>query len=84
MNQGTRPLQPKWLFYGLSFLVPIAGIIIGAVYMSRPEREAKDFGKRCLIAAVLYFVAACCCIIMYISVYIVLAIGLRGAEGYSG
>jgi hypothetical protein len=83
MNQGTQPLKPKWLFYGLSFLVPIAGIIIGAIFMSKPDAEAKDFGKRCLIAAVTYFVAACCCIIAYISVYIVLAIGLRGMEGFN-
>jgi len=83
MNEGSRPLEPKWLFYGLSFLVPIAGIVIGAIYMSKPDAEAKAFGKKCLIAAIAYFVAACCCVIVYIALYLALAIGMFGMEGVS-
>ncbi len=83
MNDQKHPLQPKWLYYALSFFIPVAGIIIGAVYMSRPDREAKDFGKKCLIAAVAYFVAACCCIIAYIATYMVFAFVMFGTEGIS-
>ncbi len=77
MRQNDDILKPQWLFYGISFFIPIAGIVIGAVYMSKPDRGAKDFGKRCMIAAVAYFIAACCCIIAYAAIYVVLAMLFR-------
>jgi hypothetical protein len=43
--------EPAWLFYVLSFIVPIAGIIIGVIYLAKPDEELKRFGKTCLIFA---------------------------------
>ena len=79
----SQSLRPKWLFYCLSFFVPVAGIVIGAIYMSKPDAEAKDFGKKCLTAAITYFVAACCCIIAYTSIYVVFVFVMAGTEGFS-
>jgi hypothetical protein len=72
MNNGDKPLEPKWLFYIISFLVPLAGIIIGAIYMGKPDPECKRFGKNCLIAAIAYFVVMCVCVILFLLFYFVL------------
>lgn len=72
MTNGDKPLEPKWLFYIISFLIPIAGIIIGAIYMSKPDPDCKQFGKNCLIAAIAYFVVICICVILYILIYVVI------------
>jgi hypothetical protein len=42
----------KILFYILSFLIPIVGIIIGVVYYSKADPESKHVGKMCIILAV--------------------------------
>ena len=41
----------KIVFYILSFLIPIVGIIIGIVLYSRPDPESKRVGKNCIIIA---------------------------------
>jgi membrane protein YdbS with pleckstrin-like domain len=52
------PAQPqisegmKILFYILSFLFWLIGIIIGAIYYSKPDPESKHVGKMCIILAV--------------------------------
>ena len=69
---GEKPLEPEWLFYVLSFLVPLAGIIIGAIYMGKPAPECKRFGKNCLIAAIAYFVVMCVCVILFFLIYVLL------------
>jgi hypothetical protein len=79
VSNGDKPLEPKWLFYVISFLIPIAGIIIGAIYMSKPDLECKQFGKNCLIAAIAYFVVICICIILYLLFYFVLFASIFGA-----
>lgn len=43
----------RTLFYILSFLIPIAGIIIGIIYYMKPEPELKRFGRNCILIAVL-------------------------------
>jgi len=43
--------EPAWLFYILSFIVPIAGIVIGVIYLAKNDDEMKRFGKTCLIVA---------------------------------
>jgi hypothetical protein len=65
MSNGDKPLEPAWLWYILSFIIPILGIILGAIYMSKPEPENKRFGKNCIIAAVISFVVVICCVILY-------------------
>ena len=49
-GQGDAPVDDsvKILFYILSFLIPIAGIIIGIIYHSKLEPWHKEFGKKCL------------------------------------
>jgi len=76
MADGDKPLEPKWLFYLISFFVPVAGIIIGAIYMSKPDAERKKFGRNCLIAAVAYFVATCVFVILLLFLYLVVIGGV--------
>jgi len=74
VSNGDKPLEPEWLWYILSFIIPILGIILGAIYLGKPEPENKRFGKNCLIAAVIYFVVVACCVVLYF-VFIVGIIG---------
>ncbi len=80
MNNGTQPLEPRWLWYILSFIIPILGVVLGAIYLSKPEEENKKFGKNRLIAAVAYFVVVICCVVIYF-VFIagILGLSLTGA-----
>jgi len=41
----------KILFYILSFLIFIVGLIIGLVYYTKDDPESKEVGKMCLILA---------------------------------
>jgi hypothetical protein len=52
----------KILLYVVSFLVPLAGIIIGVIYMGKEDEESKALGKTCLIIAIVAFVLVCCCV----------------------
>jgi hypothetical protein len=52
----------KILLYVVSFLVPVAGIILGVIYMGKEDEESKALGKVCLIIAIVAFVLICCCI----------------------
>jgi len=51
----------KILLYIVSFLVPVAGIIIGVIYMGKEDEESKALGKVCLIIAIVAFVLVFCC-----------------------
>ncbi len=61
MTNGNKPLEPKVLWYILSFIIPLLGIILGILYMTKPEPEVKAFGKNCLIAAIVAIVLWCLC-----------------------
>jgi len=55
----TKPLMStglKVVLYVLSVLIPIAGIIIGLVFMSRDDPEDRHVGKMCLILGVVAIV----------------------------
>lgn len=65
MVNGEKPPEPRWLFYILSFVIPIVGIILGVIYLTKDDLESKDFGKKCIIAAVLFIIACCVCYILY-------------------
>mgnify|MGYP001348224980 CR=1 FL=1 len=41
------------LLYILSFFIPLAGFIVGAIYASKEEEHFKQVGKNCLIFSVL-------------------------------
>jgi hypothetical protein len=50
----------KFLLYALSFFMPLVGIIVGIVFMSRPDPESKGLGKACLIISIAAIVLWCC------------------------
>ena len=49
-GEGEPPMEDnsRYLFYILSFLIPLAGVIIGIIYHGKPEPWHKEFGKKCL------------------------------------
>jgi len=65
------PPEPTALFYVLSFVIPLAGIILGAIYLSKPDAANKKFGKMCLTLALtcigVIIVAYCCFFGAYLS-----------------
>jgi len=46
----------KALLYIISFFIPIVGIIVGAIYISKPEDEYKQVGKMCIVLGIVSFV----------------------------
>lgn len=64
---GAAPRAPaisdgmKILFYLLSFLIWIAGIIIGVIYYSKDDPESKEVGKNCIIIAIISLVLGTVC-----------------------
>jgi hypothetical protein len=50
----------KFLLYVLSFMMPVVGIIIGVIFMSRPDPESKGLGQTCLILGIVSIVLWCC------------------------
>jgi hypothetical protein len=63
-----RPPEPAWLFYVLSFIVPIVGIIIGVIYLAKADEELKRFGKTCLIFAAIPIALFLLCMLVVIIV----------------
>ena len=57
-GQGDPPMEGgiKTLLYIVSFIFPIAGVILGVIYIGKPEPWHKEFGKTCLQLALLSFV----------------------------
>jgi len=51
----------KALFYILSILIPIVGIIVGIIWMNDQDPEKKVVGKNCLIIAIVVMVLSCIC-----------------------
>ena len=70
--------EPRPLFYVLSFIIPIAGIILGAIYLSKPDDEMKKFGKTCLIIALIPIILLILMICCYILFYVVFIVGYFG------
>ncbi len=64
MTNGNKPLEPKILWYILSFIIWPMGIILGIIYLKKPEPDVKAFGKNCLIAGIIMVVLLCLCIIL--------------------
>jgi hypothetical protein len=65
------PPEPAWLFYVLSFLLPIAGAVIAAIFMSKADEASRRFGKNCLIAVLaLYGMTIVCFFLMFFSVLV--------------
>ncbi len=56
------------LLYILSFFIPLAGFIVGAIYASKEEEHYKHVGKNCLIFSTLNIVLVLFSYIMIASI----------------
>jgi|GEM_PF-2459278 prolipoprotein diacylglyceryltransferase len=59
MMEEKTTLEPQSLWYALSFIVPVVGIILGINYGRREAPESKRFGKKATVAAILGVLAYC-------------------------
>jgi len=55
----------KILLLIVSFIIPVAGIIIGVIYLQRPDPASQQFGKQALVAALSFFGLFCLCFACY-------------------
>lgn len=55
------PPEPAWLFYVLSFVLPVAGAVIAAIFMSKADGASRRFGRNCLIAVLALYGAIILC-----------------------
>ncbi len=69
MAEDKTTLEPAWLWYFLSFVIPVVGIILGLRYRRRAAPESREFGKKTIIAAVLGVIA---CLGFYLVWFIIL------------
>jgi len=53
----------KFFLYVLSFAIPLAGLILGLVYMSKGDPESKSLGTACLIIAIVSTILYCCVVV---------------------
>ena len=51
----------KTLFIILAILVPIVGVILGIIWLTKSTKEEKALGKLTLIIAILMWVLGCIC-----------------------
>ena len=61
------------LFYLLSFLIPIAGFVIGAIYSSNNNPENQAVGKNCLYVSIGTILIGCLC-------YCLMFMGIMGSD----
>lgn len=76
---AEAPPEPKWLFFVISFFVPVAGIVLGAIYLSKPDDPNKEFGKYCLLAALVNFalgMSVALCVVVFYLAFVVFYLGL--------
>ena len=50
----------KIILYVLSFAIPIVGIIVGIIFMSKGDPESNSLGKTCLAISIVAIVIGCC------------------------
>ena len=55
----------KFFLYAISFFIPLAGVIIGVIFLSRPDPESKSLGQTCLILGIVSFVLSCCLAVVF-------------------
>ena len=54
--EDTISWTTSFLLSLLSFLIPLAGFIVGAIYVSKKEKDYKEVGEGCLALAVINIV----------------------------
>ena len=69
-QQETISSGLRAVFYILSILIPLAGIIIGIIYYAKPDPDSKRVGKNCIIIAITVWVAAA---LLTVAMFIVLS-----------
>lgn len=80
-SEDSKLPGPKWLFYVLSIFIPLVGIIMGIVYMTKEHEEQKKFGKTLLILGIVFgVVLPCICWVVYF--FFIAGLGVLG-EGAS-
>jgi hypothetical protein len=72
-NVETPP-EPRWLFYALSAIIPVAGVVIGVIFYTKPDEENKKFGKTCLYIAVAVIAAIVALYVAIIALYIAIIV----------
>ena len=60
----------------LSFMIPIAGVIIGVLYLQHDNPASKEFAKQALITAVASIALICICSVCAGALPILLEAGL--------
>jgi hypothetical protein len=50
----------KLVLYAISFFIPLVGLVIGVIFLTRPDPESRSLGQTCLILGILSFLLACC------------------------
>lgn len=68
------PPEPRWLFYILSAIIPVAGVVVGVIFYTKPDEENKKFGKTCLYIAVAIIGAIVLLYIAMIAIYVVILV----------
>jgi hypothetical protein len=68
----------KFFLYALSFFIPLAGIVIAIIYMSKGDPESSSLGKVCLIISIAVIVIGCC----LGAIFGILPALLQGTSGY--
>jgi hypothetical protein len=73
--EEKRP-EPAWLFYVLSFIEPVAGIVVGVIFMMKRDAASKDFGKICLYTAIARLILGVVLVVGIIVIYLIIALFL--------
>lgn len=73
--EEKRP-EPAWLFYILSFIEPVAGIVVGVIFMMKRDVACKDFGKICLYTAVARLIISVVLVVGIIILYLIVILSL--------
>jgi hypothetical protein len=69
-----RPPEPTWLFYVLSFIEPVAGIVVGVIFMGKSGPANGEFGKACLYVALARFLLTFLLIVLAVFAYVMIAL----------
>lgn len=70
----TKPPEPRALFYVLSFIFSIVGLILGIIYLTKPEPENKRFGRNCLLLGIIPPIVFF--ILWFIIVFLIIGVGV--------
>lgn len=74
-RQPFTPPTRRAIYYVLSFAVPLAGIVLGAVYLTRGDAAGKKFGKTCIIFAVAAVGVCLICYLLHLFGFVNTALG---------